>query len=195
MVFWPDPFPARSDGMKKRTINIAALMMAVLGTFLTGAVPSFALEGTEYQIKGAMMVNFIKFVEWPESAVSSGEDIIVIGIIGQDAFGDTLDHIEGRMIGGKRLTVRHFDSLSDIETCQVLFVSRSEAYRTRAILDRVAGAPVLTIGETDSFTQAGGITRFFLEKNRVRFEINPSAAADAGLKLNAKLLEVARLIK
>jgi len=169
--------------------------MTVFGVFLINASPSHALEGTEYQIKGAMMVNFIKFVEWPEPTAFSDQDTIVIGIIGQDDFGDTLDHIEGRMIGGKQLTVRHFDSLSAIDACQILFVSRSETYRTRAILDRVAGIPVLTIGETDIFMQSGGIIRFFLEKNRVRFEINPSAAASAGLKLNAKLLEIGYLIK
>lgn len=181
--------------MKKRFIIIPALLIAILGVFFSNALPSLALEGTEYQIKGAMMVNFIKFVEWPESAASSGEDVIVIGIVGRDDFGDTLDHIEGRGTGGKRLTVRHFDSLSGIEACQILFVSKSEAYRAQTIIDRVAGTPVLTIGETENFTRMGGIIRFFLEKSHVRFEINPSAAADAGLKLNAKLLEIARLME
>ncbi len=181
--------------MKKRPVIIPVLLIAIFGAFFSNALPALALEGTEYQIKGAMMVNFIKFVKWPEPAASSGEDIIVIGIVGRDDFGDTLDHIEGRVTGGKRLTVRHFDSLSGIEACQILFISESEAYRTEAILDRVAGTPVLTIGEMEAFTQIGGIIRFFMEKNYVRFEINPSAAADAGLKLNAKLLEIARLME
>jgi preprotein translocase subunit Sec61beta len=169
--------------------------MAGLGAFFIQVAPSCALEGTEYQIKGAMMVNFIKFVEWPESAASSGNDLVIIGIIGEDDFGETLEHIDGRIIGGKRLAVRHFDFPADLEACQILFVSKSEAYRTMSILDQVAGTPVLTIGETDGFTRLGGMIRFFLEKSHVRFEINPDAAAHAGLKFNAKLLEIARLME
>lgn len=181
--------------MKKQPVIIPILLIAIFSVFFSNVLPARALEGTEYQIKGAMMVNFIKFVEWPEPEASSGEDIIVIGIIGRDDFGDTLDHIEGRVTGGKRLTIRHFDSLAGIEACQILFVSESETYRTGVILDRVAGIPVLTIGETEAFTRIGGVIRFFMEKKHVRFEINPAAAADAGLRLNAKLLEIARLME
>lgn len=127
----PDMVPAWSDGMRKHPFSIFALLMAGLGAFFIQVAPSRALEGTEYQIKGAMMVNFIK----------------------------------------------------------------SETYRARSILDRVAGTPVLTIGEADGFTRLGGMIRFFLGKSHARFEINPDAAAHASLKFNAKLLEIARLME
>ena len=59
--------------------------------------PVWTLEGTEYQIKGAMMINFIKFVQWPEPSSDESPDMtITIGIVGANKFADTLDQIEGK---------------------------------------------------------------------------------------------------
>ena len=58
-----------------------------------------------------------------------------------------------------------------------------------------ANKPVLTVGETDAFMRAGGVIRFYLDDGRVRFEINPDAAARAGVKVSSKLLNLARIYK
>jgi len=158
----------------------------------------YCLEATEYQIKGAMMINFIKFVQWPEQLTDQSTDKtngkITIGIIGKDNFGNTLDQIEGKAIGEKQLSIRYINSLNQLSDCHVLFVGDSESYRCRQILCEVSGTPVLTIGENVDFIRLGGIIRFYNEKNHVRFEINQDAALKSDLKLSAKLLEVAAAI-
>jgi len=157
--------------------------------------PAWTLEGTEYQIKGAMMINFIKFVQWPEPSSDGSSDMtITIGIVGEDQFADTLEQIEGKNIGGKQLSIRRIRSLKQLSGCQVLFIGRSDSLRSYQILRQVAGTPVLTIGEDDDFIRLGGIIRFYNEKNHIRFEINQSAAQKSNLKLSAKLLEVAAII-
>jgi hypothetical protein len=50
------------------------------------------------------------------------------------------------------------------------------------------------VGEGDNFLLEGGIIAFVIENRRVRFDINQSAAAKAELKMNAKLLGVARSV-
>lgn len=152
------------------------------------------LEGTEYQIKGAMMMNFIKFVEWPEPQSETGDEKITIGVIGNNNFGGTLDAVAGRVIGGKQLFIRYINSLGQIDGCRVLFVGASESHRCRQILRQVSGLPVLTIGEDADFTRMGGIIRFYNDKDHIRFEINQTAAVKSNLKLSAKLLEIAGII-
>jgi len=159
---------------------------------LTGT--GYCIEGTEYQIKGAMMINFIKFVQWPDQLIDKTGATIKIGIIGKDNFGNTLDQIDGRSIGDKQLSIKHINSLSQLSTCQVLFVCASESHRSYQILKEVAGMPVLTIGEDKEFTRLGGIIKFFNEKNHIRFEVNQTAALKSDLKLSAKLLEIAAAI-
>lgn len=168
--------------------NLFKYFFAVTLLMLFIAVgPLWSLEGKEYQIKGAMMINFIKFVQWPEPS----DTAITIGIVGKNNFGSTLDQIDGRTIGGKQISIRRINTLNGLAGCQVLFISASESDRCYQILREVAGTPVLTIGEDEDFLRLGGIIRFYTEKDHIRFEINQSSAQKSNLKLSAKLLEVA----
>ena len=89
---------------------------------------------------------------------------------------------------------RRFGTMSDCKLCHVLIISPSEAARLAAVLTRVEGSPVLTVGDTDGFARKGVILSFFLERDRVRFEINPDAARRHGLKISSKVLRLARII-
>jgi hypothetical protein len=140
------------------------------------------------------MMNFIKFVEWPESLAGTDDRKITIGIIGKNNFADTLDAVSGRVIGEKQIFIRQINSLSQIDGCRVLFVAASESDRSHQILRKVSGSPVLTIGEDAEFTRMGGIIRFYNEADHIRFEINQTAAVKSNLKLSAKLLEIAAVV-
>jgi hypothetical protein len=59
-------------------------------------------------------------------------------------------------------------------------------------LRAAAGAPTLTVGETASFIDQGGIINFILENGRVRFQIDPKAAARADLRISSHLFRLAR---
>ena len=169
------------------------VFVVLLLLFFAAVRPSWAIEGTAYQIKGAMMMNFIKFIEWPAPAGEPSETMntLTIGIVGARGFDSILNKIHGRQIGEKKLIIRRIHFLNQLSGCQVLYIGASDSYRSYDILKQVAGNPVLTIGEDEDFIRLGGIIRLYNEKDHIRFEINQSAADHAGLKLSAKLLEVA----
>jgi hypothetical protein len=73
-------------------------------------------------------------------------------------------------------------------------VSASEKAHIDEIVQSVKGLPVLTVGETPSFAERGGIIRFTLEDNRVRFEVNVDAARQAELNISSRLLTLAKII-
>ena len=77
--------------------------------------------------------------------------------------------------------------------CQVLFVSMPEKELLKFFPG--VGPGVLTIGEGEGFVRDGGMIAFVLENHRVRFDINQTAAENAGLKLSSKLLSVARSVE
>jgi hypothetical protein len=53
----------------------------------------------------------------------------------------------------------------------------------------------LTVGESNGFADSGGVINFFVEGKRVRLEINLGAATRSRLKISAKVIAVARLVK
>jgi hypothetical protein len=144
----------------------------------------------EYEIKAAYLYNFIKYVDWPSSG-----DTITIGVLGYDPFGTALAPLNGKTVKGRRLLIKHLDSVRDAQQCHIIFVSSSEKQRLQEIFESLKSARVLTVGETQGFADGGGIINFIEENNKIRFEINAEAARRTGLNISSELLKLARLVK
>jgi hypothetical protein len=157
-----------------------------------------ASDSSEYLIKAGFIYNFAKFVEWPAATFSQPDSPIVIGVLGTDPFGNVLDRIvEDKKIGARGFVVKRYKwakDLKDLKDCKILFVSASEKAHIDEILVSVKGLPILTVGETPGFAERGGVIRFTLEDNRVRFEVNVDAAHLADLNISSRLLTLAKII-
>jgi YfiR/HmsC-like len=148
---------------------------------------------TEYQIKAAFLFNFAKFVEWPASAFSETNSPIVIGILGDNPFGnDLVKTVRDKTLNNRPLVIKEFHSSLEATNCHMLFISTSEKARLPQILEALRGVSVLTVSEMDRFKEAGGMINFVREGNKIRFQINEAAAKSAGLKISSKLLNVFR---
>ncbi len=172
------------------------VIFVFLSVFSAGA--SFCDESckpTEYEVKAAYIYNFAKFVRWPKNALANGNENIRICVLGDDPFGSSLSAIEGKTAADKRIVVRQTMSPQNARGCEIIFISGSEAERVRQIIRTVSGSPVLTVGDTEGFAEQGVIINFYMEKNTVRFEINPKAATRAGLRLSSNLLRIARIVE
>lgn len=147
---------------------------------------------SEYSLKAMFLLNFTKFVEWPDQAFSGNAAPFVVGVIGEDPFGSVLDEaFAHQTVGGRSVVIRRYTPGTLGIDCQVLFVARSIKDQQPALLQDLRGRPVLTVGEADQFLESGGMINFVVIKERVRFEINAMAADRTGLNLGAKLLGVA----
>jgi hypothetical protein len=51
------------------------------------------------------------------------------------------------------------------------------------------------VGESSDFASRGGIIRFALIGEKVRFEINQASSEKAGLKLSGQLLKLAMIVR
>ncbi len=151
---------------------------------------------SEQQVKAAFLFNFIKFVEWPASAFADRNSPLVIGIIGDDPVGRELaQSFQNKSINGRDLVLRQLAWPGEIRGVHILLLCASEAKSASAVLAGIKGIPVLTIGETDRFGRQGGIINFYIEENKVRFEINIDAAEKARLKISSQLLSLAKIIR
>ena len=166
------------------------LTLCFLGS-LSGRVQ--AQSSNEYQVKAAFLYNFAKFVDWPAEAFAGSNGKLVIGVIGDDPFGGSLDQaVSGKGINGRSLVIRRLKWNQDLRSCHIIFISSSERQRLPQIIQSLRGARVLTVGDMGQFNQQGGIINFILEANKVRFEINSRGADQARLKISSKLLSLAK---
>lgn len=190
------PAPCDSQGtiaarLRACAVVLACAVLAASSTARAGAAPR-----REYEIKAAFLYHFARYVEWPEEDPPTPRDAFVIAVVGRDPFGGALDRIAStRTVGNRKIAVRRFESPDDCAPCDVLFVSSSEADRLHGVLARTKGAHTLVVGDTKGFARRGVAINFFIERNKVRFEINPAAARRAGLKISSKLLRLARIVR
>jgi hypothetical protein len=170
-------------------LTISACLLAGLSL---GAVEEQALE---HQVKAAFLLNFTKFVDWPDSAFTDAHSPIAICVLGEDPFGSALDQIvEGESVGARKVIVRRIREAPGPRQCQVLFLSGPIKDLSQILSGLSPG--VLTVGEEhDGFLRAGGVISFVIENRRVRFDISQGAAENAGLKLSSRLLRVARSVE
>ena len=148
----------------------------------------------EYQHKAVYMLNFLKFVEFPQESFGDSSAPIVIGIVGTDPFGPVLQQVvEGKTAQGRNLVVRNYHAGEDMRHVNILFISASEKKRLPQILAGLQGSGVLTLADSDGFLEQGGMVLFQSNNGKARFAINLSAANLAKVKISSKLLSMARL--
>jgi hypothetical protein len=167
------------------------LARAVIAAFLlaltAGQLSRAQAVSEEYRVKAAFLYNFVKYVEWPRD---TGTGPLTICVAGRNPFGTVLDDlVRGETFEGRRIAARVI--LEPEHGCHVVFVPDGAA--TRAYLRGVTGMGTLTVGESSTFIEQGGIANFYLERRNVRFEINPAAADRAGIRISARLLQLARI--
>jgi len=168
------------------------MVVLVCGLLLCLACPARA-QVNESQLKSVWLEHFTRFIEWP---AEEGQAYFVIKTLGTGAINDYLiDTYSNRTINGMPVKVVAVANVADVGNCHILFINESEARQIGQVLDMVQRRPILTIGDTRGFGKKGLIINFYKEGDKIRFELNISAAKDSGLEVSFRLLESARIIK
>lgn len=154
------------------------------------------VSSAEYRIKAVFLFNFVQFVEWPATAFASSTAPIEICVLGVDPFGGALEQtVAGESIDNRPLVVRRLPRAVGVDTCHLLFISRSEQGRLGEVFQAIGSSgSVLTVSDIDGFVRRGGAIGFFLDRQRVRFEISPSHVQGRGIKLSSQLLNLGRIL-
>ena len=182
--------PARVAALRPLRLCLCLAPLLRFAALAQPAAPS------EYEIKAVWLLNFARFVEWPTNAFTSPRAPVVVGLVGPNPFGATLEKtFAGKTVGGRPLSIKRLGGERDAPGCHLIFFPNSERKRQREMLARLRQAAVLTVGESDDFLGDGGIIQFVRREDTIRFAVNLEPARPAGLKLSANLVKVAVLVK
>jgi hypothetical protein len=178
------------------TTTHAAPVPAAIGASWVESESGSGAEGVdEYQLKAAFVGKFVKYVTWPVERLRESDAPLVVGVLGQDPFGDKLEAaFRNRKSDERPVLVRRFTGIDGLAEAHVLFVPERETPRLGEVLRAVKDAGLLLIGESDGFAARGGVINFYLEGDKLRFEINTESAKRQRLKVSSDLLKLARIV-
>lgn len=160
-------------------------------SLLLGATVSRAEQNEiEYKVKAAFLLNFAKFVTWPET--TNPPATFPLCVVGEDPFGAALNGVEEKQIGGQNVSLRRGLAIGDgLAQCRMLFIGSSERANMTRIFKAIAGKSVVTVGDIEGFAQRGGMFEFKDQGGRLSFVINNAKAKESGLRISASLLSLA----
>jgi hypothetical protein len=173
---------------------ITAVMLLLLFCETCSATKGEIRSASAKEIEAAFLVQFSKYVTWPDSAFFDSDAPVIVGILGRDPFGSMLDEIALKSrVNGRTIEVRRFDDLTSIKNSHILFVASSQAERMEDVIDALACTPVLLVGDSEDFLKFG-IINFVIVDKKIRFNISRKNYQKASLKLSSKLLRVAHKV-
>jgi hypothetical protein len=151
----------------------------------------------EYTLKAVYLYSFGRYVEWPKTSFAATKAPFVVGILGEDLFGGALDEIaKKRTSQGRKIVIKRFATPEAYKSpCHILFVSRSlTADHQAAVIAKTSGKPVFVVGETPGFAEHGGTANFIADGDRISIEINVDSTRRAQLRVDARLLALAKRV-
>jgi len=173
----------------------AALLAGVILPWLTCASGQAVNESTA---KIQFMHYVAQYAAWPEKVLSPHDKHFVLGVLGDNPFGDALEsYFKGKSVKTRGLVIKFFKSVEEVKDCQMLFISSSEKGNFTQILNKLEDTSILTISDSDGFIQKFClIFTFITERSEITgglgWDINLPALKKARLQIDPFFIEKAR---
>jgi hypothetical protein len=161
-----------------------------------GVMPSVAQQPTAktQQLKAVFLLRLAQFIEWPADAFAAPQSPLVIGVLGENPFGEALQlAVSGETARGRKIELRTFTHVQLVSGCHVLYISEGQSDRIEAITRALRGRAVLTVSDADSILRQGGMVRFLTDGDKVNLRIDLAAVKSERLTVDARLLRIAEV--
>lgn len=148
---------------------------------------AFAEPNKDIRLKVALSYNFAKFTHWPDSLANEAFTFCYF----DKNFTEAFSQLKGKTVAEKQIKTRKLDDSDELNTCQVLYLSKNDQPVLVNTLLAVKNLPVLTVSDQPGFIASGGMIEFTVVNNKMRFKINNVGIKQGGLSLSSKVLKMA----
>lgn len=170
------------------------MCLTTLVALWLAAGPVSAQTARQPDVTAAFLLNFARFTEWPAEALPA--DAPLTFCVSDPAVADALEQsVRAHPIESHPAQVVRFSNESAPRGCALIYASGLDDRRMTELLDPLRGASVLLVGDADQFEHRGGIIRLFVEGEHMKFVVNLAAADRAHLRLSARLLKLATVVR
>lgn len=171
-----------------------SLFRLLCGFLLLAHVGALSATTKEQTLTVAFIYNFLKFTDWPQTAMSG--ETVKICIADSTPFRNEFDAIAGRLAQNKTVEIESIELGENLSECKLLFLPMEEKpLRIREWLKNSANLPILTVGNQDTFLEMGGMVMLVGDAGHMQFEVSLSPVKRVGLTLNSQLLSIALKVR
>lgn len=171
-----------------RVYNYSLILFFLLPLFASG-------QYIEDEIKAAYVERITRFVDWPRNLSAKDTSIFVIGVFGDKDFYNTLSAtLKTKTIKGRRVEIKELNDLIKIELCDVCYISGVNDAEIKTFLSAANRYGVLVMAAKKGLGEKGVHLNFYLEENKLKFEINRASIDSGKFRVSSMLLKSSRII-
>lgn len=171
-----------------RFVSVAVLLVLLLYSLMLLSLPP-----TEYQVKAALIYNFLRFVELDKDSYK-GNTIVICSFKG-NILNEEVKKLNGANVSQFVINFREIQDENNLDECSVLILNKRDDESLKKLLEETYLKKIFTISDIDGYGEKGVVINMFIADERVRFEINIEAATKSGVKISSRLLSLAKIIK
>lgn len=161
-----------------------AIILATL--FMVYSIPSATalarLKATQPQLQALFIKKITKYVLGPDKRRISAQHPVTVAAIRPRPMARFFERQDGFKLSSWPAT-----------DCDVLYMGNVNPRIMAAILKKVRGRPILTIGQSPDFLRMGGMINLVETGSRFKLQVNVCAAREAGLTISSKLLKLSEI--
>jgi hypothetical protein len=154
------------------------------------SLPALIFAQTGIPRAQAMFIyNFSRLIEWPANYKTGP---FVIGTFGASPVADELtSYTTGKKVGTQDISVQEIKSVDEINKCHILFIPFSRTKQIGQIVAKIDNKSTLLITEKGGAIDLGSAINFLIVGDKLKFEMKQANASKYGIKVSAKLQEMA----
>jgi hypothetical protein len=183
------------ERLRKQNIRIIWIVGAAILILMFHNVTARG-QYNENLIKAAYIERMIRFVDWPVKNSELTGKRFVIGVYGDPAFYKTLSQVfSDKLIKDLVVKINIVNSPDQLNTCNLCYLSEKAKPIIKEFVSGATSFGVLLISEADDFGKDGVHVNFYIEDEKLKFEINEKSILSAGFKVSYLLMQNSRVIQ
>lgn len=170
-------------------------------SFVCGQLQGDKAQATEYDLKAHFLCLVSSYVTaWPSDLKPEHSRPIIIGVLGEDPFGDKLDKAaEARSKKGNPITVLRFASVNDFKPCHILFIGPQSGKNERALQslrewqEKTPRPWPILVSDSEELWREGIHVYLFLQADRrLAFAVNRETLRQSEIRFDPNFLNLSK---
>jgi len=157
----------------------------------------FSRSVEKQSVLAVITLNIARFTIWPEYVFDNARVTLNMCIFGDNVIHQAFENIDNKVINSNSTTINiiNLSKLRNLDRCQLLYLGEQlNRNKLTSLLMELKTQPILTIGETMVFIQAGGMVRLENNNGKIQLTINLPRVKQAQLIISSRLLKLAKIV-
>lgn len=166
----------------------------VLASFLdVGILPA---QYNADVMKAVYIEKITRFIEWPPSANGKDTTVFIIGVFEDSKFYNALNDVfKGKKIKDKKVIINKITAPNQLNSCDICYFSGKDISEVKRFVKEANNNGVLIISEINGYGEAGIHINFYVEEDKLKFEINKESTDLGKFRISSLLFKSAKIIQ